>query len=182
MLLEAKPEGRAMPTRYPERARRGRINDAGCKWIRDLCGADLEGLKKKDKDAWKKVIALIEDSEQYGMPFDAEGDDYSAPVGERVRRSAFGGRPRPWLGELRVEERRRKRSALGNTAHYRLYFGEPEQPPNAILGLLVEEKRGRDLRAFEKQTAKMLKAMKMLIHWCEHQSPSCGWRTLEETR
>jgi hypothetical protein len=128
------------------------------------------------------MMALIEDSEQYGLPFDAEGDDYSAPSGSRVKQSEFGRRPKPWLGELRVEERTPKKpSAIGNATYYRLYFGEPDEPPNAILGLSIGEKLGRDREANRKQTKQMRDAMWALIHWCERQSPATGWRKMEET-
>jgi hypothetical protein len=161
----------------PQQAKRGRINSAGCTWDNHLCETELDALRNTDRGAWQKMMSLIEDSQDFGLPFDAHGDDYSAPVGDRVKRSEFRGRVPPWLGELRVQERTPKRkSKLGDEAEHRLYFGEPDQPSNAILGLSVREKRGHDRRANRKQTQHMVDAMWKLIHWCEGRSPKTGWR------
>ena len=169
-----------MATEIPEQAKRGRINDAGCKWDNELCQAELDALRESDRGAWLKMMALIADSEDFGLPFDAHGDDYSAPVGERVKRTEFRGRVPPWLGELRVHERTpKRRSKLGNEAEHRLYFGEPHHPTNAILGLSVREKRGHDRWANRRQTQHMVDAMWKVIHWCERQTPKTGWREWE---
>lgn len=158
-------------------ARRGRVNAAGCCWDTSLVRRDLDGLRVADRGAWAKLIALIEDSEQYGLPFDAHGYDYSAPVGERVKAAEFRGRPVPWLGELRVEERTPKRaSRLGDAVQYRLYFGEPNDPSDLVLGLSIGHKRGRDRDAGRKQTRQMIDAMWKLIGWCESRTPKTGWR------
>lgn len=161
----------------PEDAKRGRINSAGCRWDTTLVWADLDGLRNSDRGAWAKLTALIEDSEQFGLPFDAHGHDYSAPVGARVKPTAFRGRPVPWLGELRVEERTpKRRSRLGDAVRYRPYFGGPDHPSNLVLGLSIGRKRGRDRDAGDKQTRQMVDAMWKLIFWCESRSPSTGWR------
>jgi hypothetical protein len=161
----------------PEDAKRGRINEAGCRWDTSLAQADLDDLRDSDRGAWAKLVALIEDSEEYGLPFDAHGHDYSAPVGDRVKPAEFHGRPMPWLGELRVEERTpKRRSRLGDAAQYRLYCGEPNDPSDLVLGLSIGHKRGRDLDASNKQTRQMVDAMWKLIHWCESRSPQTGWR------
>lgn len=166
----------------PEAARRGRLNVAGCRWDISLAQPDLDDLRVTDHGAWAKLIALIVDSEEHGLPFDPDGYDYSAPVGERVKPAEFRGRPVPWLGELRVEERTPKRaSRLGDAAHYRLYFGEPNEPSDLVLGLSIGHKRGRDRDAGRKQTRQMLDAMWKLIHWCESRSPKTGWRERART-
>lgn len=130
------------------------------------------------------MLALIEDSEQGGLPFGPDGPDYRAPVGVQVKDAAFvrqGGRP--WLGELRVDERTPKRkSRLGDAAEYRLYFGEPDSPETAVLGLSVGVKRGRDRRATDKQTQQMINAMWKLIKWCDRRKPRIGWRKWHESR
>jgi hypothetical protein len=160
-----------------EAARRGRVNAAGCRWDTSLVQRDLDDLRVADRGAWAKLIALIEDSEQYGLPFDAHGHDYRAPVGERVKATEFRGRPLPWLGELRVDERTPKRaSPLGDAVQYRLYFGEPDDPPDLVLGLSLGHKRGRDRNAGRKQTRQMIDAMWKLIRWCESRTPKTRWR------
>lgn len=160
-----------------ETPRRGRVNVAGCRWGLSLVQPDLDNLRVADRGAWAKLMALIADSEQYGLPFDAHGYDYSAPVGKRVTSADFRGQPVPWLGELRVEERTPKRaSRLGDAAQYRLYFGEPDDPPELVLGLSIGQKRGRDRDANRKQTRQMIDAMWRLIRWCESRSPKTGWR------
>lgn len=127
--------------------------------------------------------ALIEDSEQFGLPYDSYGDGYCAPVGERVKRTEFRGRPVPWLGELRVEERQPKRkSLLGDAADHRLYFGEPNEPETLVLATFLGGKRGRDLRATAKQTQQMVRAMWGVIHWCESRQPKTSWRNWDWTR
>ncbi|OBH19938.1 hypothetical protein [Mycolicibacter sinensis] len=161
----------------PAAAKRGRVNAAGCRWDTTLAQPSLDDLHVADRGAWAKLVALIADSEQYGLPFDANGYDYSAPVGERVRSATFRGRSVPWLGELRVEERTPQRaSRLGDAAQYRLYFGEPNDPPDLVLGLSIGQKRGRDRDAGRKQTRQMIDAMWKLIRWCESRTPKTGWR------
>lgn len=159
-----------------EAARRGRANMAGCRWDLSLAQPDLDTVRVADGGAWAKLIALIADSEQYGLPFDANGHDYRAPVGKRVTSAEFRGRPVPRLGELRVEERTPKRaSRLGDATQYRRYFGEPNQPPELVLGLSIRPKRGRDRNAGRKQT-RQIDAMWKLTWRCESRSPKTGWR------
>lgn len=161
-----------------EVARRGRINDAGCQWDVSLVQVDLESLRTTDRGAWAKFVALMVDAEQYGLTFDVHGRDYSAPVGDRIKPIEFRGKPMPWLGELRVEERTPQRpSPLGDAVHHRLYFGEPDHPSNLILGLSMGHKRGRDRDASRKQTRQMIDAMWKLIHWRESRTPKTGWRS-----
>ncbi|MBS9534980.1 hypothetical protein KIH27_15430 [Mycobacterium sp. M1] len=163
----------------PDSATVGRVNGGGCRWDTALVWADLNALRVADRGAWAKLVALIEDSEQYGLPFDAQGYDYSAPVGRRIKAVEFCGRPVPWLGELRVDERSPKRtSRLGDAAQYRLYFGEPNDPSGLVLGLSIGQKRGRDRDASRKQTRQMIDAMWKLIRWRESRSPTTGWREL----
>lgn len=161
----------------PEEARRGRINEPGCVWDTSLVKADLIALRDSDRGAWAKLVALIEDSEQHGLHFEEEGHDYRAPIGNHVEPAEFRGEPMPWLGELRVEERTPKhKSRLGDEAQHRLYFGEPDDPSNLVLGLSMGHKRGLDRDAGRKQTSQMVDAMWKLIRWCESRSPKTGWR------
>ena len=158
--------------------RRGRLNKAGCRWDVSLLQTDLDALRHADRGAWAKIVALMADSEQHGLPFDANGHDYRAPVGERINATEFRGQPMPWLGELRVAERTPKHpSPLGDEAQYRLYFGEPDTPSNLVLGLSIGSKRGQDHDATDKQTRQMVDAMWKLIHWCESRTPITGWRS-----
>lgn len=177
-VLGVWPPGRLVLARnVPEHAKRGRLNVAGCRWDKALCQQHLDNLKRSDRGAWAMMNALIEESEDRGLPIDQHGDGYAAPVGERVKPTEFRGRPTPWLGELRVEERTpRRRSALGNTAHHRLYFGEPNDPDDLVMALLLDSKRGRDPLALIKQTKAMVNAMWALMKWCEGRDPATGWR------
>lgn len=160
-----------------EDARRARLNKAGCRWDTSLIQVDLDALRNSDRGAWAKTVALMVDSEQHGLPFHANGHDYRAPVGDKVKAAEFRGKPMPWLGELRVEERTPKRaSRIGDAVQYRLYFGEPDDPSNLVLGLSIGRKRGRDRDAGRKQTRQMIDAMWKLIRWCESRTPKTGWR------
>lgn len=162
-------------------ARRGRLNTPGCRWDISLVREDLAALRRIDRGAWAKFIALMADSEEHGLTLAANGHDYRAPIGDHIRAAEFGDRPMPWLGELRVQERTPKhQSPLGDEVHHRLYFGEPHKPSNAVVAVSMGDKHGQDPHAGAKQTHQIADAMWKLIHWCESRVPKTGWRSSVE--
>ncbi len=156
----------------------GRLNCAGCAWNLELCGPQLEDLRRTDPGAFRKFYALMETAVEEGLSASENGaDGYRVPVGGKVNRHEFKGRDMPWLGELRVDERTPKRpSPPGKAFEHRLYFGEPDVPANLIVGSVLGCKRGGDRGADQKQTEQMKKAMWGIIHWCEEANPPTSWR------
>lgn len=155
-----------------------RIHEAGCAWDLQLCADDLNHLRSIDPGAWRVLIAMIRRSSSAGLEARKNGRDYRVPVGDKVRATEFKRRPKPWLGELKVDERTRKRpSKPGQSIEHRLYFGEPDKPETLVLGVSLREKSHRDPNPAAQQTVHIRDAMWKVIFWCEEREPPVGWRS-----
>lgn len=155
-------------------------DQADKRWvITQECAEDLAELKKKDIDAWRNLLSLMQRYAREGAPTSGEGEDgrlipteyeLDAPVGDHFTPKLNG--PKPWLGELRIEMTTRE---IGGGKPYRLYFGDLCDAPNESVAQMLAvsgsekwiSRKGADrTRVKQQQDRDMERAMKRIIHWC----------------
>ncbi|GAC71095.1 hypothetical protein [Gordonia soli] len=142
-----------MTARFPHgnRVHRGNVH-----WCAERqCNIDLEELKSLDRFAWNGLVGLIEEAEGLGVDID------DTLVRSPLIRSPGGMVDPPWLGEFKTVG---KAIRGGGARHWRLYFGEPTNHQDHVVGVRVWHKMSTWSQRVtdEREADAIRKAMKTL--------------------
>lgn len=125
------------PRRHPAG---NRVTTGKCRWISPAPGykAALDKLESDDRFAWNGLVDQIEES--IG-PLGLGGSDFCQPVDYQspLKYAPKGVVNPPWIGELKANGQPPK-LLRRPTPMWRLYFGEPLELRQAIIGVCVRRK------------------------------------------
>lgn len=152
----------------PPRPYQSRVLSGLCHWVRLKPEPDaaLTELAVTDPYTWGKLDGLMrEASLPGGLPAAGRksGADYRTPL----KFAPSDITDPPWIGELKVVGKRRKRLA---PLDWRLYFGEPLERQDMVIAAGLGHKAPEDPKGVDKQIQQVRKAMRAVKHHCKSEN------------